>query len=181
MLNCKNKVKLVDVEQYDYYNMWYNSALRELAPRFKGPTSHRVLGNMLYPPIKAKDVKNALKLLAKLGMLKKGEDGSYIQANKLISTGSNVESLAVRELHAQMSRLATSAIETMSKEDRDISGLTVGISNETFEKIKRELASMRSRIMEMVAEDDQVQRVYRLNLQLFPLSKRIPGENGGMA
>ncbi len=178
-LNPDHVVKVLDADQYDFYNAWYNGALRELAPLCKKPSGNRGLGAMLCPPVKARNVKNALKLLTKLNLLKRKEDGGYIQSEKLITTGSNVESLAVRELLVQMSRLATVAIETMPKEDRDISGLTVGVSRETFENIKRELESLRLRVMAMVSNDKTVGRVYRLNLQLFPLSKNIPAEIGG--
>jgi uncharacterized protein (TIGR02147 family) len=166
------KVAIVDADQYDFYANWYTSVLRELIPSCQGSVSTAALRKMVYPSISAREVKKALALLVRTGLLAKKDDGSYAQTTKLISTGSEVESLAVRDLHLQMSRLASSAIENVPKEDRDISGLTIGVSAKTFERIAKELEEVRSRIMAMVVDDPKVERVYRLNLQLFPLSKK---------
>jgi uncharacterized protein (TIGR02147 family) len=71
----------------------------------------------------------------------------------LISTGSEVESLAVRDLHIQMASLAQEAIKNISKQERDVSGLTMGVSQGTYSKIIDELKNFRERIIRIIAED----------------------------
>lgn len=169
----ESSVKVLDADQFDYYNKWYNSALREIVPNVKRKTGSSVLGNMLYPKIKGRDVKKAVRMLVNSGFLRENEDGTFAQTNRLISTGSEIESLAVRNHHLQMARLGTNAIEQVPKEDRDISGLTMGISHKTVEVLTKELENFRSRIISIVADDKDTERVFRLNLQLFPLSENI--------
>ena len=177
-LNKEHSALVLDTDQYDFYEKWYTSALRELAVHVEKPLDHKKLGAMLIPPLKARETKRALELLKKTNLLKQNSDNTFSQTAKLITTGSEVESLAVRGLHVQMGQLAVSAIEQVAKDDRDISGITMGISNNAFDIIKKELESFRSKIMAIVADDGGFERVYRLNLQLFPLSKKNSEENG---
>jgi uncharacterized protein (TIGR02147 family) len=171
-------VKVLDSDQYDFYQKWFNAALRELLPNYKGGRDAKTIGSLLCPPVSPREIKKAIALLKTIGLLSENEDGSFSQTSKLISTGSEIESMAVRDLHLQMSKLATASLEKVPKEARDISGLTLGVSSVSFESIKKELEAFRSRIMALVAQDRNVDQVYRLNLQLFPLSKKWgkPGE-----
>ncbi len=172
-LNKEHSVHVLDTDQYDYYSNWHNSVLRELATTTGFKDNFAELGKMVNPRLKIKEVKAAIRLLEKTNLLKKKEDGTYEQTAKLISTGSEVVSLAVRDLHRQMAKLAVNAIENTPKDERDISGLTVGVSQKGFDRIKDELEKARERIMSIVAEDEPVEKVCRVNLQFFPLSKNV--------
>ena len=57
-----------------------------------------------------------------------------------------------------------------------MSGITMGLTRRAYERIKKELADFRRRIVAIASEEDETEQVYRLNLQLFPLSERL--ENG---
>lgn len=177
-LNKRFSVEVLDTDKYDYYTRWYHSVLREVAPNADVGDDYKALGELLLPPIKRRETGRAVKLLLELGLLERADDGTLKQAQKLVSTGSEVESLAVRDLHAQMANLARDAIEQVPKDERDISGITVGLSNETYATIRQEIKEFRERLMKLVADDTTpVERVYRLNLQLFPLSERLDAKN----
>lgn len=170
-LSNKASVQVLEHEQYDYYGCWFNGALRELAPAMPG-ASAELMGETLLPQQSAAKVRKALELLTRIGLLE-GDSSGYRQTNQSISTGDEVTSLAVRELHKQMAGLAAEAIENVPKEERDISGLTLGLSKEAFGRIAHELAEFRRRVVAIAMEDPDAKRVYRLNLQLFPLSRAI--------
>ncbi len=173
-LNQKYCAEVLETDKFDFYSRWYYSVLREIAPNVKEDIDIEQLGSLLLPPLKKRETKKALDRLAQLGLLIKDEQGSYSQARKLISTGSEVESLAVRDLHTQMAECAKRAIEQVPKEERDVSGLTMGMSKKSYDHIMKELALFRQNIVRIIAEDTEpVERVYRLNLQLFPLSKDL--------
>ena len=57
--------------------------------------------------------------------------------------------------------------------ERNFSGITMGVSAEGFAKVAEELAQCRKRIVSIVAEDKNVEKVCRLNMQLFPLTENI--------
>jgi uncharacterized protein (TIGR02147 family) len=58
-------------------------------------------------------------------------------------------------------------------DERHFSGVTMGLSNESYRKIENVLDECRRKIIAIAAEDKDVDQVYRLNLQLFPLSKKV--------
>jgi uncharacterized protein (TIGR02147 family) len=165
---CKSHI--VEAELYDYYKEWYHSAIRELAPNV---SSENDISKLLIPKIPLPQVKASIALLLKLGLLEKDSSGRYHQTNKHLATGENISSMAVRKHHENMGTLAVAALESISKEERDISGITMGLSKDGFEAIKTELANFRRRLKEIAeqSENSENESVYRINLQLFPLSK----------
>ncbi len=80
---------------------------------------------------------------------------------------------ASTNLQYEMGTLALEALQNLPFAERSMSGLTVGISEKAHERILCEIAEFRKKITSIVVEDQNVERVYRLNLQFFPLSKKI--------
>ncbi|WP_407457770.1 TIGR02147 family protein [Fibrobacter sp.] len=172
----ENSFAIVGEDQYDYYGSWLNPVLREMAPRLDGATPAQMAGELVFESA-ASSVKNSLKLLEKNGMLEKDEQGHYRQGNRSITTGNlDVTSLAIREMHRQMGELAVQSLDQVPVNERDVSGLTIGISENAFEKITKEIAEFRRRISAIVMDDSGEERVYRLNVQLFPLTNTLPKE-----
>lgn len=173
----ENSVAVVGEEQYDYYENWLNPVVRELAPNMKAPTAAKIASQCVFDADTAK-VKKSLKLLERNGFLQKESDGNFTQPRKAISTGSiEVASLAVREMHRQMGELAVKSLDVVPMDERDISGLTMGISREAYDKVVQEIADFRRRIRAIVMESSGEERVYRLNMQLFPLTKSYTMED----
>lgn len=174
----ENSFALVGEDQYDYYESWLNPVLREMAPQMKGATPAQMAGQMTFDTQTA-EVKKALALLQKVGMLDKNDDGEYEQVKRSVTTGNlEVASLSVREMHRQMGELAVRALDEVPLKERDISGLTIGISENAYYRITKEIEDFRRRVSSIVMEDNKESRVYRLNVQLFPLTKDFKeGEN----
>ena len=72
-----------------------------------------------------------------------------------------------------MGNFALDAIKNVPLSERSVSGLTLGLTQKAFQKIVKELADFRKHIIAIATEDDDMERVYRLNLQLFPLTWNI--------
>lgn len=170
-LASDNSVKLVGEEEYDYYETWRNPVIRELAPKMKGATPAKMAEQFEFG-VNTADVKKSLAQLQDLGLLKKDKDGNFVQESRSITTGSlDVTSLAIRDMHRQMGNLAVKALDEVPVNERDISGMTLGVSEIAYQKIVQEIADFRRRIGAIVMEDSGNERVYRMNVQLFPLTK----------
>ena len=171
----ENEMTLVGEDQYDYYESWINPVLRELVPQVPEATPAQV-ADMLAFDTQAAEVKKALKLLEKVGLLNKNADGSFEQSSKAITTGNiEVTSLSVREMHRQMGELAVRSLDEVPVNERDISGLTLGISESAYSRITKEIEDFRRRVASIVLQETEEDRVYRLNVQLFPLTKKFKG------
>jgi len=79
-------------------------------------------------------------------------------------------------MHRQMSKLATPALD-LPREERNFSGVTMGISKDTYERIVKELDECRRKVIAIASEDKNIDQVYRLNLQLFPLTRNVKEDN----
>ena len=64
----------------------------------------------------------------------------------------------------------------MEPQERDFSGLTFSLSAKGLGKIKAKLKACRREMMEIARQDRDVSRVYRMNLQIFPISRGNPGK-----
>jgi uncharacterized protein (TIGR02147 family) len=72
--------------------------------------------------------------------------------------------------------LAKGSVDRFSKEERDISTLTLSFSEDLYKTIHERLKSFRREILESVKNDGgQVDRVYQVNFQIFPLSRYHKG------
>jgi uncharacterized protein (TIGR02147 family) len=126
--------------------------------------------------ISAAEVSETLDFLVRAKLLKKDRSGNYRQTDKSISMGSvDAVPVAARDMQRQMGEFAVKALE-LPLSERDMSGLTLGLTRRAYERIRKELADCRRRIVAIAAEDDETEQVYRLNLQLFPMTEKLDKE-----
>ncbi len=165
-----HKVRVLEGDLFEYYETWRNPVLRELAPIMPGATPGE-LAKMCYPEVSAQEVQQSLHFLTKSGLLKKDSE-NFVQSETSLRGTTDATRLAMRGMHRIMSRLATPALE-LPKEVRNFSGVTMGLSRDSFGKIEKVLDECRQKIIEIAAEEKNIEQVYRVNLQLFPLTKNV--------
>ncbi len=165
-----HKVRVLEGDLFEYYETWRNPVLRELAPIMPGATPGE-LAKMCYPEVSAQEVQQSLHFLTKSGLLKKDSE-NFVQSETSLRGTTDATRLAMRGMHRIMSRLATPALE-LPKEVRNFSGVTMGLSRDSFGKNEKVLDECRQKIIEIAAEEKNIEQVYRLNLQLFPLTKNV--------
>lgn len=164
------KVRVIEGDLFEYYESWRNPVLRELAPIMPGATPGE-MAKMCYPEVSALEVRESLDFLTKSGLLKK-VDGNFVQSETSLRGTTDATRLAMRGMHRIMSKLATPALE-LPKEIRNFSGVTMGLSRESFGKVEKVLNECRRQIIDIAAEEKNIEQVYRVNLQLFPLTKNV--------
>ena len=167
-----HKAKIVEGDSFRYFESWKNPVLRELAPAMPG-AKPLALARACRPEITAAEVTESLNFLVKAGFLKKDEEGRFVQTDKFITTGPlDVTPVAVRGMHRQMGEFALEAIEGVAQNERHFSGLTMGLTHEAYEEIVQEIDACRKRIAAIATRDSEIDDVYRLNMQLFPITKK---------
>lgn len=166
--------KTLSSDQYDYFSNWYTLVIRELVTLYDFGDNFKLLAATVHPPIKPSEAKASVKLLLKLGLIKKRLDGFYEQTDTAITAKSGIASLAIRQCNKTMALHAAAAIEDFPKSDRTIFGITIGISQEMREIINAEIAAFKDRIVTLVSRDKTSDQVCQLNMQLFPVSRRCP-------
>lgn len=174
MMDYVNEHQL-SADQYLYFEKWYASVIRELICLHDFKDDYERIAAAVYPPIKPHEVKKTIDLLLRLKLIVRQNDGTYRQTSSAIISGDPMVALARRSFNSEMLVRARHANETVSPEERNISGITMGISKACYEVLLAEIAAFKERVKVIVNQDERSSRVYQLNLQLFPLSKDISG------
>jgi uncharacterized protein (TIGR02147 family) len=157
-------------DQYEFYAAWYISVIRSLIDMHGFKDDYRKLAKSVYPQIKPKEAKKAVLILEKLGMIKKQKDGFYKASDKIITAGKEIVQLGLQNFHLQAMDLAKKALQDLPKEKRNISGLTLGISKNTYDAMCKEIEAFRAKLLAMAEADSEAANVYQLNFHFFPVS-----------
>ena len=170
-------VKVLGSELYAYYETWKHSVVRELAVAMPGAKPLEMAKACRYP-ISATDVSESLRFLVREGFLEHDPDGGYRQTSRSLSTGRlKVVSVAVHSMLRRMGEFALEAFDSLPISERHFSGITMGVTAESYEKVLDELARCRQRIVSIVSADKNPDKICRLNMQLFPLTENLKKDN----
>jgi uncharacterized protein (TIGR02147 family) len=171
----KPQVYQVQASQFEVYSKWYYTAVRELigVTPFRG--DYAALARALDPAIRPEQAERAVRVLEEAQLIVKDAQGRYRQAQPLITTGPEVESVSVAQYQIACMDLAKEAIDRHDAARRDISTLTLSLTSEGFALLKEEIVSFRKKLLSLERNFLAPDRVYQLNMQFFPLSK-LPAE-----
>lgn len=175
----KNEGAVLQKNQFAYFSNWYNAVIREIISVMPFNDDYKMIARMVKPPITPAQAKESVRLLLKLGMVRKNEKSRlYEQTDAYITTRDAVLPVAVHKFQHETLKIALSALESDDTKTQDFSTLTVGISDKGYEKIRRELKDFRAHIGQLVSEDNPVDRVYHINFQIFPVSSVLTTKKG---
>lgn len=163
----KNVRKLED-NQYRYFSKWYHSIIREVITYIDFKGDYKLLGSMLNPKISAKQAEDSVKLLLKLGMIKK--DGErYHQTNPLISSDKSAEFKKhfIAQYQVDMLNNAIRAYDKIPAHKRLTSATTVSISRENYLRFVELLRETRTKLLNLAENDYNPDNVYVLSMNLF--------------
>ena len=168
----EQRVRVLNAETFAYYDSAVNSIVRELAPLMPGALPNEITKKIKHT-FSAQHVRESLAFLVKANLLRETGVNSYEQTDKAITGSGEAIPLAIRSMNRQMIDLAREALDKVGTDERNISGVTMGIDAETYKQIVQELTACRKKIIAIANKCQDIDRVYRLNLQLFPLTEKI--------
>lgn len=176
---CARKVRVLQGESMSFYESWKFPVLRELVPMMPGAKPldiARACGNAF----SAEEVRNALAFLTRAKFLKKTADDVYEQVNRSLRMSVAAMPMLVREMHKEMAGFAKDAVEKYPVDERNFTGVTMGIDDEDYAEILKELEKCRKRIISIASAKKGGNRVYRLNMQLFPLTDKVQKQESSL-
>jgi uncharacterized protein (TIGR02147 family) len=175
----KSPAAVLTEKQYGLFDNWYNPAIREMVACFDFTGDFADLGKRLSPPVSEAKARKTIAILCKLGLIKKDENGRYERIEPAWTTDRDIESVAVNKLQIAMLDLAKEAYDRFPRPARDMSTLTMSISHEVYKNMVEELSALRKKFLAMAVNCKEPDRVYHLNLALFPLST-LPKTDGSI-
>ncbi|WP_413288089.1 TIGR02147 family protein [Bdellovibrio sp. HCB337] len=158
-------------EQFEYYSKWYHIPIRELLMLKDAPQTEDEIHDLLLPSVSRPEIQEALEKLEALQLIEKKKDRWQVRQES-VSTGHKFSNFGVVQYHKKMLNLAAESLDRFPAQEREISSVSIGLSEETAQKIKKMIEEFRSQLIAVAEEDKNKERVYQINFQLFPLSKR---------
>jgi uncharacterized protein (TIGR02147 family) len=163
--------KIVSKDKFQFWDKWYYSVMREMVGIHKISDNYKETAKLFIPRISPSDAEEALNLLENLDLIKKDENGCYLKMDNVVTTGEDWESLAIKQFQMEMLDLAKTALEKTPKSERDISTVTLSISESGFEELRKMFKEFRQKIIALARTDSNAERIYQVGLQIFPMSK----------
>lgn len=171
-LNKTPKMIIVK-ESFAYYKNWHNSAIRAVLNIYDFDGNYKKLAKMIYPPITEKKARESITLLLKLGFIAKNEQGYYRPTTKSIATADYVQDEIIKQYQLNCLELAKNAIIKNNSLPQDVSTSMIYVSKDGYKRIQNKLKKFRSEIRSIAHKDEQqADRVYQLDIQLFPNSQQ---------
>ena len=125
------------------------------------------------------EIENALNTLITSGDLQRDEaTGTIKKARSLTESPEDIPVALVRKLQSQLMYLGLESIYQDQPTDREFGTLTMSLTKSEFEEIKFKLRQMRKGLNKdnsIARMKSKGERVYQLNIQLFPVTNAVEG------
>jgi len=167
----------LDKHQYEYYTQWYHSAILTLLDFYPFTNDYAALAAKLSPVITESKARRSVALLHKLGLIRKrdnstdGNGGTWELTHKLITTGDHCRSIAVKSFQEATIQLAKESLERHPPEKRNISTVTITVAEKNIDRVNEIIREARESILKLAYDETLPDKVYQLNIQLFPLTQ----------
>lgn len=172
----RSRIQNLDSSHMPLFSDWHSVALRSLVDTgdYKENDAAK-LGKMLYPRISAPEVRRSLKKLVNLGFLETDTRGHYRLTSQSLTTDPEVASISLARFHLSCLNLAASAARKLPRSRRNISGVTMAISQKSYREIEEAIQEFRRKVATIADNDSEADGVYQMEIALFPFTDTEPG------
>lgn len=168
------RVKTLEADQYSFYHDWHHTAVRLLVSLGAFNGDFEALGNLLSPAITASEAEESIQLLRNLGMLHQELDGAWVLSDDFITTGDTWKGKSAQDFQRQSLQLAMEAFDRHASDTRSMSTLSLSIPQSKLPELKQITKQFRAQVMRWAGIQENPDRVYQVNIQIFPMSEAIP-------
>jgi uncharacterized protein (TIGR02147 family) len=159
--------KTLDAEYFHVIADWYHFAILSLAETKGFKSNARWISRRL--GISEVVAEKAIERLIKLEMLSQDKDGKLKATGIQYKSTTDIVSQAIKKQHTQNLDMAKEALEQIDINMRDITSITMAIDLKLLPEAKKKIQKFR-REMSSYLESGSQTEVYKLNVQLFPIS-----------
>ncbi len=148
---------------------WYLGAAWELASCKDVPFSPQSIAERLMPAITTYQAREAFEYLKQKGYIVERE-GRWVQSEIQLTTTSGIPDSDLKHHHREVASLAGQWIDAPLIE-RGFFGLTIALERHQLPQVKARIKELQDKLQEEFSLNPKADRVYRLNFQVFPMSK----------
>jgi uncharacterized protein (TIGR02147 family) len=159
-------------DQERFLETWHHAAIREIIGIKPFQGDYTALANSLDPPITSQEAKDSIELLLALGLAARTSRGVE-RRDAALSAGHAIDSATTNGFFRELHALGLRALDHFPKSDRNLSWVTLSVSESARAEILDELRTFRRKALEIASRDSRPGRVHQLTMMLHPLSKPL--------
>jgi len=156
----------------EYHSHWYIPAIFEMIAVDGFVAEPSWIAPRMRPAITEDEAERALSVLQELKLVEPEGDGGLRPVDPVLTTGAEARRRAIANYHRAMLDSAKASIENIPSDERDISALTLCVSEGGLERLKERIQQFRKELLSLTAENQEGEQVVQLNMQLFPLTQK---------
>lgn len=173
----------IDADIWEKVPGWLSWLLYAMIDQHGANFAPASLKKLLRHQVTEKQILEALQKLTASGDVEI-VDGQARKKNMMISNADKIPPALVRKLQAELIYLGLESLYKDDPSDREISGFTMAMTQDEYKWVRQELRKVRKELQSklmMNREKSKGERVYQVNVQLFPLTNPDTGAEIGPA
>jgi uncharacterized protein (TIGR02147 family) len=159
----------LNMDHYHVISEWYYFAIISLAETRSFRDDPQWIARRLN--IKLAEASMALERLERLGLLARTKSGKLKATGQQFATSTDIANMSLRKSHNQNLELARRSLNEDAVETRDFSSMTMAIDPARLLEAKKMIKEFRRKFCTYM-ERGRKEEVYRICIQLFPLSRQ---------
>ncbi|MGL1886629.1 MAG: TIGR02147 family protein [Reichenbachiella sp.] len=169
-LQLPSLAKRKSFRNYSFLRNWYNLPIREILSVVDFKEDYRYLGQLVWPPVSAKQAKDAVDLLLELDLVEK-HGTKYAQKSFEILIDPILKKLAYHSFQKEVIQLGALALDELTEKMRYTQTISFGSNDLLNKKVHGLIDAFVSDLYTLVQQHPDVTEVQQLNVQCFSMSK----------
>ncbi len=158
---------LIDLDYFELISDWRHYAVLSLLELPTAKYESKWIAKRLnISSIEARDIMDRLRRLSLVGE----KDGRMIQASMPIRMENKISTAATRRFHQQLLKKAEESLENDPIEIRDFSSMTFALDQSLVPYATQKIREFRRRLVADLEKKGNSNKVFQLNVQLYPVS-----------
>lgn len=166
--------KDIDEEDYSLLSNWFYFAICEMTRSKSFKQNYQWIASKLIPKVPAEEIKKALYWLKKQDLLKTNAQGKLEPSYEKIYAINKKNSDVLKLYYSQLIQNSQYALLNTDPKERLFTSLIVHVNSKSIERAQQLIAEFRTRF-EKLMYDDEGDQVYMMQIQLYPITKKLNG------
>lgn len=162
--------RLLDVHTFDAISHWYFYAIREMTLLDRFQEDPAWISSELRFKVSPRDATYALRILKKLGLLRRDSQGRLKPSDGTIDTTSDIAAEGIKRFHEEMIEHAKTSVRSADVSERELNATTLALHHRDLAKAKQLIRKFQDQFCRTL-EKGSGDSVYQLGIQFFPLTK----------
>ena len=168
------KIEQQPFDQVSDWLVWVLYAMvDQQGVRFETSELRKSLGGQ----VNEAQINGALKKLVDTGLITIDQLSKFAMKNKsMLDDADKIPAELVRKIQSELIYLGLEALHRHGPKDREVSGVTLAMTEKEYEWVRFELRKLRKNVQKEIQtnrEKEPGERVYQFNVQLFPVTDKV--------